>query len=825
MNGRLGEVVLGIVAALGLGLVAPAGAQAPPAGGVPAEADTTAGSDDLSEIVVTARRVEERAQDVPISMTIFTQRTLSDRNVVSAGDLAAITPGLAVDNEFGQDVTSFAIRGFVQQLNTTPSVAVYFDDAVGPRGGAVGEPAGSGVPPGSFFDLQNVQVLKGPQGTLFGRNTDGGAVLLVPKKPTSDFEGYVEGAYGNFDMGQVQGVLNVPLSDSVRVRLAVNHETRDGYENNISGIGPQDFANIDYTAARASVVVDITPDLENYTVGSYNLSVNNGLLPQLYACNVPAEALATFYCPPLLAQIQSSSRYAVANNLPGAESFLKQFQIINTTTWHVADNLTVKNIANYGLLETDLNSSLFGGYLAGGPPFGSIFGAPFLTSTSDPKDEGARTTDQYTWSDELQVSGNLFSNKLTWQGGGYVERSGPKGDLTGTRSGAFLTCPDIADFLCEGPGLVDINTSTIHYNDLAIFGQATYAILDNLKVTGGIRYTSDNTTATINQTDFSGYNFTGPVSSYKTVTCQVTGPGGAPAPGVTPANANGRGCEQILEENSHAPTYLLGVDYNPMQDVLLYGKYSRGYRQGSIAPFALQGFQIYAPEFVNSFEVGEKTTFSAPVPGTFDVSAHYNAFSDQQLLAGFISGGVPSAGIANAGKSRIWGIEVESTLVPIKPLTLGLSYAYLNTDLESAFVGNGPPGATISFPAVPGGELPFSPKNKFSAYATYRFPVSDDVGNISLSTNYTYTSAFLVTSANPAPFDHVGAYGLLGLNLHWDNILRTPIDGELFATNLTNRFYYNNVTQLYTTPFGLQAGYPGEPRMYGVRVRIHFGGK
>src|SRR5580658_2131270 len=373
-----------------------------------------ASAGDLTEIIVTARRVEERAQDVPISMTIFNQRALSDRNVVTSGDLAAITPSMSVDSEFGQDLTSFSIRGFVQTLNSTPSVAVYFADAVTPRGGNVGISSGSGVAPGSFFDLDNVEVLKGPQGTLFGRNTDGGAVLLVPKKPTSDFEGYVEGAYGNFDMGEVQGVLNVPLSDTVRVRLAVNHETRDGYENNISGIGPQDFSNIDYTAARLSLVVDITPDVENYTVGSYNLSVNNGLLPQLYGCN-PAEPLATLYCPPLLKGIQASGRYAVANNLPGSESFLKQYQVINTTTWHIADNLTVKNIGNYGLLETDLDSSLFGGYLGGGPlgTGAGLFGSPFLTSTSDPTDEGARTTDQYTWSDELQLSGNLFNNKLT----------------------------------------------------------------------------------------------------------------------------------------------------------------------------------------------------------------------------------------------------------------------------------------------------------------------------------------------------------------------------------------------------------------------------
>jgi iron complex outermembrane receptor protein len=620
-------------------------------------------------------------------------------------------------------------------------------------------------------------------------------------------------------MGQVQGALNIPVGDNVRMRLAVNHETRDGYENNISGIGPQDFADIDYTAARYSLVVDLSPDLENYTVALYNLSVNNGLLPQLYACN-SAEALATILCPGLASEVAGSGKYAVVNDIGGAESYLKQYQGINTTTWHPSDNLTVKNIANYGLLVTKLDSSLFGAYLSGAP----VFGSPFLTSTSNPTAEGAQTTDQYTWSDELQVSGKLFNNKLNWQGGGYVERSGPQGDLTGTKSGAFVACPNVTDFICSGPGLVDVNTSTIHYSDLAVFGQATYAILDQLKITGGLRYTSDNTTATIHQTNYSGYPFAPPATTFTTTYCQVAGLSVA------------AGCTQYLVENSHAPTYLLGLDYNPTQDVLLYTKYARGYRQGSIAPFALAGFQVFAPEFVNSYEIGEKTTFSGPISGTFDVTGHYNAFSDQQLLAGFISGGVPSAGIANAGKSRIWGIEVESTVVPIRPLTLGVSYAYLNTDLESAFVATPPAGATVTFPAVVGGDLPFSPKNKFAGSATYRFSVPDDIGKMSLAANYTYTSSLLVSKGAPASaasgvpstpdsLANIGAYGLLGMNLHWDGILRSPVDGELFATNLTNRLYYTNVTQLWTTPFGLAARYPGEPRMYGVRVQVHFGGK
>ncbi|MFM5907834.1 MAG: TonB-dependent receptor plug domain-containing protein, partial [Novosphingobium sp.] len=137
-----------------------------------------------TDIVVTARRVEERLQDVPISITVFNQEQLGNRNVAVASDLATYTPSLSTNTRFGPEKATFAIRGFNQDASTAPTVGVYFADVVGTRaqGGTAG---GNTVGAGSFTDLQNVQVLKGPQGTLFGRNTTGGAILLVPKRPTS----------------------------------------------------------------------------------------------------------------------------------------------------------------------------------------------------------------------------------------------------------------------------------------------------------------------------------------------------------------------------------------------------------------------------------------------------------------------------------------------------------------------------------------------------------------------------------------------------------------------------------------------------------------
>ena len=201
-----------VAAALGLSVAAPMFAQTTPAATTGAQAPAQAADlSDLNEIIVTARRVEERLQDVPISITVFNQEQLTQRNVVNASDLAAYTPSLSANSNFGQENSSFAIRGFNQDAGTQPTVAVYFADVVALRGPTQGTQSGDGAGPGSFFDLQNVQVLKGPQGTLFGRNTDGGAVLFVPQKPTADLGGYVDVSAGNYDMNRVQAAFNAPL--------------------------------------------------------------------------------------------------------------------------------------------------------------------------------------------------------------------------------------------------------------------------------------------------------------------------------------------------------------------------------------------------------------------------------------------------------------------------------------------------------------------------------------------------------------------------------------------------------------------------------------
>src|SRR5690349_18626830 len=172
------QYILLATSAMGLGVAAPLWAQ---------QSTEGAGAGD---IIVTARRTEERLQDVPISITVLSQGTIAQRNIYSTADLGNYVPSLSVNQQFGPEKSSFVIRGFTQAYHTAPTVGVYFADVIAPR--ALGPTtSGNGAGVGSVNDLENIQVLKGPQGTLFGRNTTGGAILLVPHKPTDKFEGYV----------------------------------------------------------------------------------------------------------------------------------------------------------------------------------------------------------------------------------------------------------------------------------------------------------------------------------------------------------------------------------------------------------------------------------------------------------------------------------------------------------------------------------------------------------------------------------------------------------------------------------------------------------
>ena len=846
-----GALAAGVALSAGLGVTTPQAVQA--------QADDFA----LTEIIVTARRTEEPLQDVPISITVFNPEQLPSRNVTNAVDLANFTPSLSANSNFGTENTSFAIRGFVQDLGTPPSVGTYFADVVVPRGPTQGTTAGDSVGPGSFFDLQNVQVLKGPQGTLFGRNTTGGAVLLVPQRPTSETGGYVEGSYGNNDMYRVQGALNVPIGDSVRFRIAADHQQRDGWLNNVSGIGPDSYNDVDYAAVRAGLVVDLSANVENYTLASYSKSKTNGSAQKLIACNPsgfnppnPAVGLPNFVgifsCSQLAAEeAMGTGFHDLQTSITDPVSEIEQWQIINTTTWMATDNLTIKNIASYAEFKDTQRSQLFGtnwqeSTLPMPYPFVFFRGIPSVFTGIFPI-PGRDTAHQSTYTEELQFQGSAADGRFTYQAGAYFEWSDPL-DTIGNQSSQLADCVDLATLNCTDPigsafsaalsaqlgfpvpvsiGAVNYTAGETTFRNRGLYTEANFRVTDKVKLTGGLRYTWDEQR---NDATRITYNF--PVLPPYT---------GGPTQRCTDPSTNPT-CSQTLEKKSEKPTWLIGMDYKPTDDVLLYGKYARGYRAGGVFTNAPIDHRTFDPEQVDNYEVGLKTTFRGDVRGTFNVAAFYNDFSDQQLQFGFdarvdpVTGATapvsPTTAIINAGKSRIYGAEVEASLSPVEGLVLEASYTYLNTEIRniaavSTVDPNYQPQTSV---LAPGSPLVLSPENKYSLGVNYTLPLAESVGRINFGatfvhtgeqwTNYNYQDPAILALFGQN-YGLLDSRDLLSLSASWERIAGGPVDVTAFATNVTDEEYFQYVPGLASS--GSEYAVLGEPKMYGVRVRYRFG--
>ena len=814
------------------------------------------------DIIVTARRSEERLQDVPISITVMDQETLSKRNIVSTADLGSYVPSLSVNSQFGPEKASFVIRGFTQAYHTAPTVGVYFADVIAPRANGP-TTSGNGAGVGSMFDLQNVQVLKGPQGTLFGRNTTGGAVILVPQKPTDRLEGYVEGSAGDYDMWRFQGVLNVPLSDTFKVRLGVDRMKRDGYLKNHSGIGPKDFNDTNYIAARVSVLAELTPDLENYTVATFTDSDTNGTVPRVVSCIDPTKMTSAgqgigyaFGCGQIARQAaRGDGWWDIENDHPDPVNHFATWQVINTTTWQATDNLTVKNIASYGQFKETSRQTLGGEYwlYPDVEPYTSygLAGTQFAQLILLGNLPGSQNSEQSTFTEELQFQGQTSDGRLKWQAGGYMEISNPLG-YSVQFTPFLLNCTDINNFQCGQSG--DIVSQSIStpwqkrwYRTYAVYAQGTYDITDQLAVTAGARYTWDKQTYYYAGT---GVGFSADNTPVWFCNNQLRNPG----PGNTIkfiAPYDFHQCDLEDTAKSNKPTWTIDLEYKPTLDMLLFAKWSRGYRAGGVNP-AYAPYNIWGPEKVDTYEIGTKISFRGAVPGYFNVTGFYNDFTDQQIQASLTRRpGAPVLGgtaILNAGSSRIWGVEVDGSVTLFDSLKFDAGYAYLNTKLKeltgipeddfSDWMPGETPWAQVTPTALVGNSLSLSPKHRLTLTGTYTLPLDDSIGKISFGATYVYTAKQHGLLTDKTPFENgamvfypgfperdpgaIPSTSLVNLNANWENILGKPIDLTFFMTNVTNEKFPLNAVNFFNA-FGFESQIVNEPRMWGLRLKYSFG--
>jgi iron complex outermembrane receptor protein len=770
---------------------------------------------------------------VPISITVYDQEQLASRNIVNSTDLATYTPSLAANSRFGTEKASFAIRSFTQDLNTAPTVGVYFADVVSPRL-ASNITSGNGAGVGAMFDLQNVQVLKGPQGTLFGRNTTGGAILLVPQKPTGNLEGYVEGTYGNHDAMRGQAVINIPLADTFKIRAGVDRYKRDGYVNNLSGIGPKKFNDVNYWSVRLSVLAELTPDLENYTIFTWSKSDTNGMLGRIVACNrgtiagstgstAPTRALACAQLDRVTAA--GYGYYDAENSTPDPFVLQRQWQVINTTTWRASDTLTIKNIASYAEAKEDYNFNISG----------DNFPGVWVTTTFPGPRVGQDQRMNYT--EELQLQGRTADDRLTWQVGGYLERSIPlKGQFNSQQqyTAVYAFCTDIYAFKCtsiQPAGSVSIANNVYTYKTYGVYAQATYKLTEQFAITGGIRNTWEYA-----HVDANNVRVVPSPTGIASLRCsRATTP---PNPG--PDLINNPVCTRSFTEKSNRPTWLITLDFKPNQDMLIYAKWARGYRGGGLNE-ANFGIETWSPEKLDTYEVGLKTSFRGAVSGNFNIAGFWNEFQDQQTSV-FIPActNAPTCaptginGIQNVSKSRIRGIEADGSVTLFEDLRIDFGYAYLDAKVTGGSVPFCDNTRFICSQAgflSTGTRLLFAPKNRFTITGTYALPLDESVGDVSVGATFTHTDRQFQTHTNDLPFA-AGAipenYGLLpptdllNLNLTWKSVAGSPIDLAFYATNVTDE-KYRVATAGGLPSTGGEFILLGEPRMYGVRVKYRFG--
>ncbi|HLG89075.1 MAG TPA: OmpA family protein [Alphaproteobacteria bacterium] len=758
---------IGLLLALGLCVTFPRPAEAQ-------EADRTqAGSPSgqLEEVVVTARRRDEKLQSVPIAITAMSGAQIQEKSITSAQDLQHYVPSLNVSISTQRDTASYTIRGQGYTLGAGPGVVSYFAEVpVPPLYYSSGlQPAAGG--PGLFYDLENLQVLKGPQGTLFGRNTTGGAVLIEPKRPTKTFEGYYQQTAGSYhDLGE-QGAVNVPVIDDVlNVRFAFDRQSRDGFTKDVTN--GRDLDNRDYWAGRLGITFRPTDWFDNYLLVSSLYSDTNGTGTSLIAIN-PATLPVPALRPGLIAAYAEQQALGPRATTDDAYTLLKYwvYGATDIARLDISDDLYIKNIASYYEIRDTQGQDQDGSSLAilnQQPPVGQ-WGEEYSFAT-----------------EELQLQGKSLSDALNWVIGGYLEFDHPIG--SGYQTSIQLGAP----------------SRQIGYENQrsqAVYAQETYDlgniadVLDGLKLTGGYRYTWDF------RSDYSFF--------YNPNTLACTQKPGQSVPN----------CAFAGDANFSAGTFTAGLDYQITPSTLLYVTVRSGYKAGGFnLTQAGTGNFKFQPEHIKDVEIGVKsdwTVFDMPV--RTDADLFHDDYSGIQRTVAFINPVSHLIGSAtlNAASATIEGFEFEGTIKPIDRVEITANYSYDHATYNQ-FVSAGADLSNLPFP--------FVSKNKYSVTAKYALPVPDSIGAINASATYSWQGAFWSAAAlTRIPDGYIGNYGLLNLRLDWNDIAGYPLDASFFMTNATDQTYRIGTFSIITS-LGYNQAFYGEPRMWGFQLRYRFGG-
>jgi iron complex outermembrane receptor protein len=734
----------------------------------------------LSEIVVTAERREENIKDVPLAVTALSGDQLRAQHVETGADLQNYIPSLNVSAALTRNDYVYVIRG----MGPTAGLPGAGGTTAGGGTGVVtyfAEVPTSGAGPGLFYDLENVQVANGPQGTLFGKNTTGGVILFVPRKPTNEFGGSAEVGYGNYNMKTSTAVINLPVVDNtLLVRFAAQAKERDGFTIDRGPFFPgKEYDNVNYWAARASIVWRPTESLENYTIVNALHSDEHGDGYVLSAVN-PAGPFAGILQPYFAQQRAAGPRSTSFSDDEIDRRF--NYGVINTTKWSVSENFQFKNIFSYQVQKLENSNDV------DATPFAldDLVGAP----------RGHWHLQTGTYTEEPQLQGTALGGNLKITAGAYYEDGANIGPQPYSLSVA------LGNFRFVQPNAANSERSRGLYGQTTLDLGAITEGAKGLELTTGYRYTWDDYGLGIALYSPSAGN-----ACFSTLS------------GVYPQSS----CWFSDSGKSSAPSWTLGLNYHLPDGTLLYVRSGKGYVPGGFNPSvsitpggtSLPQFR-FAPESATDVELGVKSEFTlGGMPTQISADVFHSNFSNiQRAVSETLPGGVESGFTANASKAEIEGFELQGNIVPVRKLQIGFSYSYNHAKYTKI-----DPAAAPSLVGIPFANLP---EHKASIIANYTLPLAASLGELILGASYSCQSKFFDAPA-VQPLDYIAGYGLMNARLDWNDILRSSIDASLFVTNATDRLYRIGESSNYHTD-GRIASLYGEPRMYGVQLRYRFGG-
>ncbi len=821
MKGKLYTCIAGGVMAVALATPALASSE---------NSEQTGGEGGLAEIVVTAQRRAENLQNVPIAITAASGEALATARVENISNIQAVSPSIAFQStNIASSTANVIIRGLGTTGNSRSfegSVGVFIDGVYRTRAAAALQ---------NFLDIDGLQVLRGPQGTLFGKNTTAGALLLNSAAPsTQETRGMVEATYGNYQSLLVRGALNAPLSDTVAVRIAGLASSRDGFYTDVNT--GEDLNGDKTRAVKAQVQYDSGNGFSMRLIGDYSFGEGNCCYATSAYKDGPTQpvidALTTFqpvnstqFLGLLAGLVNPSTVPLTGRTVPSADP-KKWEQGLNGNGHQTIEDYgatllvdadlgagtlkSVTSIRQFNLDQADMDPDFSGADIF---RYYETFHSRFISQelTYNTKIEALNAD---------AVFGAFFSDEKL-----NMDRVMPWGPQAQAFWDTALYAAGIAPGTASapvGPWIdEDMRGKARSY---AGFAHLDFAVNDKLNVIAGLRYSVEKKQGAFK------YDRRPQVPTF---TQLLAGTGIDPFMllGVAP----GPEYDRSITDKAVSGTF--GIQYRPVDDVMIYATYNRGFKAGGVnidanaagvlinnkpvydalnallAPLAEPGDPVpppakdpgdpsYRPEKINAFEVGAKIQYLDRRART-NIALFYYDVPDMQI-AQFV--GLQFT-VLNAKSASDYGVDIENLFQLNDALTLAV---------DGTWVPRAKYGEDPSIGLLSGQRFRFAPRLSANATLNLDTPINDSV-NVVGRVQYQYTSSQLINAAGD---DERGRLSLvnanLGFKLPGKNLL---VEG--WVQNLFNKTYFS---QAFPTPLqtGDLNGYLGAPRTYGVRVRLDF---